>query len=311
MVSCFHETVLPAAHVGLFGISPCLEASEKDQDEVEGATTEALPGSLFLLVRASQFCVAPAGQTKLRSGGLREGWLTHVGGCAPCCRPRTRPWRRRFAISLAQVVLAFRCGWSRELLTNSDELEGLLIQAASAQTADPKAVRPGVLLVCASAFGSADCGLCLLVQDEQLQKSEEAPAKTANRCVRQTRRQKHRKAPLHPAGFGPTSTRSGHQAVGNGAAGGYNGTAGGYNGTGSGRTPDNVVASRTSQRQRKGQFAQAGAQRGPAKLRDGPAEVRGGPAEVRGGPAELQGSQRKHPGRTSPGRGFCMCSCCC
>ena len=129
MVSCFHETVLPAAHVGLFGISPCLEASEKDQDEVEGATTEALPGSLFLLVRASQFCVAPAGQTKLRSGGLREGWLTHVGGCAPCCRPRTRPWRRRFAISLAQVVLAFRCGWSRELLTNSDELEGLLMLA--------------------------------------------------------------------------------------------------------------------------------------------------------------------------------------
>ena len=158
MISCFHESVLPAAHVSLFGISPCLEASEKDQDEVEGATTEALPGSLFLLVRASQFCVAPAGQTKLRSGGLREGWLTHVGGCAPCCRPRTRPWRRRFAISLAQVVLAFRCGWSRELLTNSDELEGLLIQAASAQTTDPKAVRPGVLLVCASAFGSADCG---------------------------------------------------------------------------------------------------------------------------------------------------------
>ena len=132
---------------------------------MEEATTQALSGSLFLLVTASQFCVAPAGQTKLRSGGLREGWLTHVGGCAPCCRPRTRPWRRRFAISLAQVVLAFRCGGSRELLTNSDELEGLLIQAASAQTAGPikyatKAVRPGVLLVCASAFGSADCGLC-------------------------------------------------------------------------------------------------------------------------------------------------------
>ena len=36
----------------------------------------------------------------------------------------------------------------------------LCLQAASAQTADPKAVRPGVLLVCASAFGSADCGLC-------------------------------------------------------------------------------------------------------------------------------------------------------
>ena len=74
-----HEAVLPAARVGLFGISPCLEApSEKDQDEVEEATTEALPGSLFLLVRASQFCVAPAGQSKLRSGGLREGSLTYV-----------------------------------------------------------------------------------------------------------------------------------------------------------------------------------------------------------------------------------------
>ena len=41
----------------------------------------------------------------------------------------------------------------------------LCLQAASAQTAGPikyatKAVRPGVLLVCASAFGSADCGLC-------------------------------------------------------------------------------------------------------------------------------------------------------
>ena len=65
MISCFHESVLPAAHVGLFGISPCLEdPSEKDQ--VEEATTEALPGSLFLPVRASQFCVAPAGQSKLR-----------------------------------------------------------------------------------------------------------------------------------------------------------------------------------------------------------------------------------------------------
>ena len=126
MVSCLHETVRPAAHVGLLGISLCWQAP-KEKDDVEEA--DALSGSPFLMVRASQFCVAPAGQTKLRSGGLREGWLTHVGGCAPCCRPRTRPWRRRFAISLAQVVLAFRCGWSRELLTNSDELEGLLMLA--------------------------------------------------------------------------------------------------------------------------------------------------------------------------------------
>ena len=50
MVSCLHGTVLPAAHVSLLGISPCSKASEKDQDEVEEATTEA-----FLLVRASQF----------------------------------------------------------------------------------------------------------------------------------------------------------------------------------------------------------------------------------------------------------------
>ena len=61
----------------------------------------------------------------------------------------------------------------------------LCLQAASAQTADPiedaaKAARPGVL-VRASFFGSADGGLCLLVQDEPLE--NEAPAKTANRCV--------------------------------------------------------------------------------------------------------------------------------
>ena len=43
---------------------------------MEEATTQALSGSLFLLVTASQFCVAPAGQTKLRSGGLRWGSLT-------------------------------------------------------------------------------------------------------------------------------------------------------------------------------------------------------------------------------------------
>ena len=219
MVSCSHETVLPAAHVGLFGISPCLEASEKDQDEVEGATTEALPGSLFLLVRASQFCVAPAGQTKLRSGGLREGCLTHVGGCAPCCRPRTRPWRRRFAISLAQVVSAFRCGGSRELLTNSDELEGLLIQAASAQTADPKAVRPGVLLVCASAFGSADCFACWC-RTSSCRRARRLQPKPQTDVV--GKRQTHGKAPLHPAGSvrSPTIAKSGHQSAGNGTAGG-------------------------------------------------------------------------------------------
>ena len=64
-----HQSVLPAAFVDLFGVSSCLEAPfGKGQAEVEEAATEALPGSLFLMVRASQFCVAPAGQSKLRSG---------------------------------------------------------------------------------------------------------------------------------------------------------------------------------------------------------------------------------------------------
>ena len=39
------------ARVGLFGISACLEApSEKDQDEVEEATTEALSGWVCVCV---------------------------------------------------------------------------------------------------------------------------------------------------------------------------------------------------------------------------------------------------------------------
>ena len=200
-------------NVGLFGISPCLEASEKDQDEVEGAATEALPGSLFLLVRASQFCVVFAGQTKLRSGGLREGWLTHVGGCAPCCRPRTRPWRRRFAISLAQVVLAFRCGWSMELLTNSDELEGLLM-LAGCLCADRW---PNQICHEGRASGRA-VGLRFCFWFRRLW-----PLPRTSSCKR-TRRlqpkpqtdvfgkwQTHGKAPLRSAGFGPTSPKTGHR----------------------------------------------------------------------------------------------------
>ena len=52
MVSCLHETVLPAAQVGLLGISPCWEAPSA-KDDVAEATTEALSRSMFLLVRAS------------------------------------------------------------------------------------------------------------------------------------------------------------------------------------------------------------------------------------------------------------------
>ena len=64
---------------------------------------------MFLLVRASHFCVAPAGQGRLRSGGLREGspTLEHRLGCADCCRTSgckrqlrrsgCLEWMRRFA----------------------------------------------------------------------------------------------------------------------------------------------------------------------------------------------------------------------
>ena len=104
---CLHEAVLPAAHAGLFGISPCLEApTEKDQDEVEEATTEALSVSLLLLVGFAVLC-APAGQSKLRSGGLREGSLTLAFlRMFPRCRPsgETRQWIRRFAMSFALRV---------------------------------------------------------------------------------------------------------------------------------------------------------------------------------------------------------------
>ena len=60
------------------------------------------------------------------------------------------------------MFLSFRCGGARELQTNVDELEGLLMQAASAQTADPvedakQAVPPRVLLLRCFA-----CSLCLL-----------------------------------------------------------------------------------------------------------------------------------------------------
>ena len=48
MVSCLHETVLPAAHVGLLEISPCWEATSEKDDVAEA--TEALAGSLFLPV---------------------------------------------------------------------------------------------------------------------------------------------------------------------------------------------------------------------------------------------------------------------
>ena len=54
MISCFHESVLPAAHVGLLEISLCWEATS-EKDDVAEATAEALAGSLFLPVRASQF----------------------------------------------------------------------------------------------------------------------------------------------------------------------------------------------------------------------------------------------------------------
>ena len=95
-------------------------------------------------------------------------------------------------------------------------------QAASAQTTDlvedaPKASERAVgLRFCSLKSHCRLWPLPLLVQGEQLQKTaleNEAPVKTANRCVRQTRRQKHGKAPLHSAGSGrsPTTTNIGHR----------------------------------------------------------------------------------------------------
>ena len=59
---------------------------------------------------------------------------------------------RSSCLHLALVVFVLSVWWARELQTHFDELEGLLMQAASAQTADPvedakQAVPPRVLLL--------------------------------------------------------------------------------------------------------------------------------------------------------------------
>ena len=117
------------------------------------------------MVRASQFCVAPAGQSKLRSGGLREGSLTLA--CLRMC-PLLQGSRDKAvdeALCGVSCLSGFCPGGARELQTNFDELEGLLMQAASAQTADPvedakQAVPPRVLLLaCLSCCGLRLSGL--------------------------------------------------------------------------------------------------------------------------------------------------------
>ena len=74
-----------------------------------------------------------------------------------------------------------------------------------------------------------------------------------------------------------------------------------------GRRPDRIPAEAAAgvgrQQQRKGQGGQAGAQGGQEGAQGGQEGAQGGRAEVRG--------QSKRPGRTRAGRGFCMCSCCC
>ena len=153
MVSCLHETVRPAAHVGLLGISLCWQAP-KEKDDVEEA--DALSGSPFLMVRASQFCVAPAGQSKLRSGGLREGSLTLA--CLRMC----------------------------PLPQGSQKL----MQAAAAQTADPiedakQAVPPrALLLACLACCGLRLSGL-LEVHNCRLW-----PLPSRSSCRRRFRRKK-------------------------------------------------------------------------------------------------------------------------
>ena len=91
-------------------------------------------------------------------------------------------------VSCLRWFLSFRCGGSRELQTNFDELEGLLVQAASAQTADPvedakQAVPPRVLgdvvaglpcLLWAASerpLGSSPLQIVAFAQEEQQQKT--------------------------------------------------------------------------------------------------------------------------------------------
>ena len=89
-------------------------------------------------------------------------------------------------MSLALVVFVLSVWWARELQTYFDGLDWLLMQAASAQTADPvedakQAVPPRVLLLallvvgqCAAserALGSSQLQIVAFAQEEQLQKT--------------------------------------------------------------------------------------------------------------------------------------------
>ena len=102
-------------------------------------------------------------------------------------------------MSLALVVFVLSVWWARELQTHFDELEGLLMQAASAQTADPvedakQAVPPRVLLLACLAccglrlsswkFAIADCGLCPAgaVEDGSGERGDEGAAPAQNSC---------------------------------------------------------------------------------------------------------------------------------
>ena len=134
--------------------------------------------------------MAPAGQSKLRSGGLREGSLTHVCGCAPCCRPRTRQWMRRFAMSLAQVVLAFRCGGSRVAYACRLPLRRPLTQSKTPRRPRVRACCWFALLFLVPPMVAFACWCRTSRCRRQLWRTR-LQSKTANRCVRQIRWQKH------------------------------------------------------------------------------------------------------------------------
>ena len=75
------------ARVGLFGISACLEApSEKDQDEVEEATTEALSGCVCV-------CVSVARQEHQTNFEELEGLIAMVSCLHEAVLPAVHVWR--------------------------------------------------------------------------------------------------------------------------------------------------------------------------------------------------------------------------
>ena len=112
-------------------------------------------------------------------------------------------------------------------------------------------------------------------------------------------------APLHLAGSGcgKTTARCGPERAGNGTEP-----------AGKGRSPGRIPAEAAAGVGRQQQAGAQGRRDETTGRRDETTgrrdETREGQERAQGGRAEVRG-QSKRPGRTSAGRGFCVCSCCC